>query len=46
MDPVVQDGNYDILDILKKEYGEERAEQLFKRWGADQVGYSVIQSPW
>ena len=46
MDPVVQDGNYDILDILKKEYGEEQAEQYYERWATDQVGFSVIQSPW
>jgi hypothetical protein len=46
MDPVIRDGNYDILDILKKEYGEEQAEQYFKRWVVDQVGFNVKQSPW
>jgi len=45
-DDIIQDGNYDVLDILKKEYGEEQAEQYFKRWAADQVGFSVKQSPW
>ncbi|MGD9092577.1 MAG: hypothetical protein PVF74_06995 [Anaerolineales bacterium] len=46
MDPVIEDGNYDILDILKQEYGDEQAEAYFERWSADQVGYSVQQSPW
>jgi hypothetical protein len=46
MDPVVQDGNYSILDILKQEYGEEQGEEYFKGWAAEQVGFSVKQSTW
>ena len=46
MDPVIQDGNYEILDILKQVHGEQQAEQYYKLWAADQVGYSLKQSPW
>jgi len=46
MDPVIKDGNYDISDILKKVYGDEQGEEYRKLWAADQVGYSVQQSPW
>ena len=46
MDPVIKDGNYTILDILTKEYGEKQAEHYYTRWATDQVGFSVKQSPW
>ena len=46
MDPVVEDGNYDILEILKKAYGDEQAEVYHKRFFADQVAYGLQQSPW
>ena len=48
MDPVVENGNYSILDILKRAYGEIQGEEYYKLWTeplvTDQVGYSVIQS--
>ena len=46
MDPVVQDGNYSIENILKQEYGEEQGQEYFRMFNAEQVGFRVQQSPW
>jgi hypothetical protein len=50
MDPVVENGNYDIADILKKAHGDEQGQAYTQNWAetlaADQVGFTVKQSPW
>ncbi|MFN2302514.1 MAG: hypothetical protein ACK2TV_02160, partial [Anaerolineales bacterium] len=50
MDPVVENGNYDIEDILKKAHGDEQGQAFEEIWeqtlAVDQVGFSVKQSAW
>jgi len=50
MDPVVENGNYNIEDILKKAHGDEQGHAYTEQWmeslAADQVGFTVKQSPW
>ncbi len=48
MDPVIEGSDYEILSLLKKTYGEDKAEEYLKLWSeslaSPQVGYEVIQS--
>jgi hypothetical protein len=50
MDPLIEDADYDILSLLTKAYGEDKAEEYIQLWGeslaSPQVGYALIQSPW
>ena len=50
MDPLVEDADYDILSLLTKAYGKEKAEEYVQLWGENlagpQVGYDLFQSPW
>ena len=50
MDPVVENGNYTIEDILKKAHGDEQGQAYTEQWqeslATDQLGYGVKQSPW
>jgi hypothetical protein len=50
MDPLVEGADYDILSLLKKAYGEDKAEEYIQLWGeslaSPQVGYDLFQSPW
>ena len=50
MDPLVEGADYDILSLLKKTYGEDKAEEYIQLWGeslaSPQVGYDLFQSPW
>lgn len=50
MDPVIQGGNYDIPEILKKAHGDEQGEAYLKQWteslASPQVGFGLKQSPW
>ena len=50
MDPGLEGGDYDMLSLLKKAYGEEKGEEYYRLWTdslvSSQVGYSFIQSPW
>jgi hypothetical protein len=49
MDPVLEDGNYDILNLLQKAYGEEQGRQYYQLWRdslVSRVFYRFIQSPW
>lgn len=50
MDPVIEGGDYDILNLLKKAHSEEQAEEYFQLWNeslaSPQVGYELIQSAW
>jgi hypothetical protein len=50
MDPVIEEGNYQILDILQKVYGDQQGEEYYKLWkeplASPQVGYGVMQSAW
>jgi hypothetical protein len=50
MDPLVEDADYDIVSLLTKAYGQEKAEEYVQLWGetlaGPQVGYDLIQSPW
>ena len=50
MDPLVEDADYDILSLLTKAYGKEKAEEYIQLWGeslaSPQVGYALTQSPW
>ena len=48
MDPVIEGPDYDILSLLKKAYGEDKAEEYVQLWNeslvSPQVGYELIQS--
>ena len=48
MDPVIEGADYDILSLLKKAYGEDKAEEYVQLWNeslvSPQVGYVLIQS--
>lgn len=48
MDPAIEDANYDILSLLTKAYGEEKAKEYHQLWeeslAGPQVGYDLIQS--
>lgn len=48
MDPVIEGADYDILSLLKKAYGEDKAEEYLQLWNeslvSPQVGYELIQS--
>ena len=50
MDPLVEGADYDILSLLKKAYGEEKAEEYIQLWNESlsgpQVGYDLTQSSW
>ena len=50
MDPLVEGADYDIMGLLTKAYGEEKAEEYVLFWGetlaSPQVGYDLTQSPW
>lgn len=50
MDPLVEGADYDIMSLLTKAYGEQKAEKYIQSWGetlaSPQVGYDLIQSPW
>jgi len=50
MDPGLEGGDYNMLSLLKKAYGEEKGEAYHRLWEdslvSSQVGYSFIQSPW
>ena len=48
MDPVIEGADYNILSLLKKAYGEDKAEEYVQLWNeslvSPQVGYELIQS--
>jgi hypothetical protein len=48
MDPVIEGADYDISSLLKKAYGEEKAEEYDRLWdeslASPQVGYELVQS--
>ena len=48
MDPVIEGADYDILSLLKKAYGEDKAEEYVQLWNeslvSPQIGYELIQS--
>ena len=48
MDPVIEGTDYGILSLLKKAYGEDKAEEYVQLWNeslvSPQVGYELIQS--
>ena len=49
MDPGLEGGDYNMLSLLKKAYGEEKGEEYHRLWEdslVSRVGYSFIQSPW
>lgn len=50
MDPFLADADYEILSLLKKAYGEERAQASYQQWeenyASPQVGYMLTQSAW
>jgi hypothetical protein len=50
MDPAIENGNYNIEDILKKAHGDEQGQAYREQWVetlvADQLGYTLKQSPW
>jgi hypothetical protein len=50
MDPVIENGNYRIEDILKKAHGDQQGQSYTEQWmetlAADQSGFTVKQSPW
>jgi hypothetical protein len=50
MDPLAEGADYDILSLLTKAYGEDKAEEYIQLWGeslaSPRVGYALIQSPW
>ncbi len=47
-DPVVEGADYDILKVLKKMYGDQKAEEYFRSWAdahaSEQVAYSFEQT--
>ena len=50
MDPVIENGNYSIEEILKKAHGDEQGQAYGEQWVetliAGQLKYTVKQSPW
>jgi hypothetical protein len=50
MDPLVEGADYDILSLLEKAYGVEKAEEYIQLWteslAGPQVGYDLVQSSW
>jgi len=50
MDPLVEGADYDILSLLEKAYGKEKAEEYIQLWNESlaglQVGYDLTQSSW
>jgi hypothetical protein len=48
MDPVIEGADYGILSLLKKAYGDDKAEEYIKLWNeslaSPQVGYELIQA--
>ena len=50
MDPILEDGDYEIPSLLKKAYGEEKGEEYYQLWldslVVPQIGYRLIQSSW
>ena len=49
MDPALEGGNYEILDLLQKAYGEEQGQEHFQLWRdslVSRVSYGFVQSAW
>lgn len=49
MDPVLEDGDYEILSLLQKAYGEDQGREYFQLWRdslAGRAGYTFVQSAW
>jgi hypothetical protein len=50
MDPLVEGADYDILSLLEKAYGKDKAEEYIQLWNESlagpQVGYDLTQSSW
>jgi hypothetical protein len=50
MDPLIEGADYDILSLLQKAYGKDKAEKYIVLWNeslaSPQVGYHLVQSPW
>jgi hypothetical protein len=50
MDPLIEGTDYDILSLLHKAYGKDKAEEYIGLWNeslaSPQVGYHLVQSPW
>jgi hypothetical protein len=48
MDPYIEGADYLILSLLKKAYGDDKAEEYIQLWNeslaSDQVSYDLIQS--
>jgi hypothetical protein len=48
MDPVIEGADYEILSLLRKVYGDEKAEEYIKLWSeslaSPQAGYELIQA--
>jgi hypothetical protein len=48
VDPILEDGDYQIVSLLKKAYGEEKGQEYYQLWLdsiASRVMYAFIQSP-
>jgi len=50
MDPGLEGGNYEILSLLQRTYGEEKGAEYYHLWTdslvRSQVGYGFFQSSW
>ena len=50
MDPILEEGDYEIPNLLKKAYGEEKGKEHYQLWrdslAAPQIGYRLVQSSW
>ncbi len=50
MDPLIESAGYDILSLLQRAYGQDKAEEYIALWNeslaSPQVGYHLVQSPW
>lgn len=48
MDPVIEGADYEILSLLRKVFGDEKAEEYIKLWSeslaSPQAGYELIQA--
>lgn len=48
MDPVIKSADYNILNLLKRAYGIDKADEYFQLWmdslASPQTGYELIQS--
>ena len=48
MDPLIKGADYNILNLLKKAYSEDKAEEYYQLWidslASPQTGYEVTQS--